>query len=138
MSCMQILHVLEKECSRIRMNKRANERKKLNFYRKFSWKLVKIGEYSKQICIQINALKTTNVWKAENKCQARKFTRWGFSEDKDRHTMEERERQIYGKRDPFSGQRATEKWKRNGKMLVCVMIAIKMNYGCYSACNEIG
>lgn len=26
----------------------------------------------------------------------------------------------------------------NGKMLVGVMIAIKMKYGCYSVCNEIG
>lgn len=35
-------------------------------------------------------------------------------------------------------ERAVRIKSGNGKMLVCVMIAIKMKYGCYSACNEIG
>lgn len=47
---------------------------------------------------------TTNVWKAENKCRARKFTRWGFSEEKDRHTRREKEADIWKKRSIFRAE----------------------------------
>lgn len=47
---------------------------------------------------------TTNVWKAENKCRARKFKRWGFSEEKDRHTRREKEADIWKKRSIFRAE----------------------------------